>query len=242
MSDFASQQGLQILMTAAIAVFAGFSIVQWLILRRRNARFAIALDNMAQGLCLWSSSAKLILCNRRYVEMYDLSADLARPGASLKEMLQHRIDAGTFAGDPDKYIADLLDSVSKGKAITSVREHKGRHIVIVNTPLEGGGWVATHEDITERRAADRQRIAMKDQEARRATVEAALASFRERVEGVLARRHERRQRHARHRQRAVRLVRPDLAAHLGRGRRVERSIRQRRDRRRRGRRIVELDR
>ena len=186
MSDFASQQGLQILMTAAIAVFAGFSIVQWLILRRRNARFAIALDNMAQGLCLWSSTARLILCNRRYVEMYDLSPEFAQPGASLKEMLQHRIDAGTFAGDPDKYIADLLDSVSKGKAISSVREHKGRHIAIVNTPLEGGGWVATHEDITERRAADRQRIAMKDQEARRATVEAALASFRERVEGVLA--------------------------------------------------------
>ena len=72
-TDFASQQGLQILMAAAIAVFAGFSIAQWLILRRRNARFAIALNNMTQGLCMWSATARLILCNRRYVEMYDLS-------------------------------------------------------------------------------------------------------------------------------------------------------------------------
>ncbi len=184
-SEFASQNGLQILMALAIAVFAGLSVAQWLILRRRNAQYTVALDNMAQGLCLWSSSAKLILCNRRYVEMYDLPADLARPGASLRELLQLRINAGTFAGDPDQYIADLLGSIADGKAVTNVRQHNGRHIVIVNTPLEGGGWVATHEDITERRTADRQRIAMKDQEARRATVEAALASFRERVESVL---------------------------------------------------------
>jgi methyl-accepting chemotaxis protein len=183
-SEFASQSGLQILMALAIAVFASLSVAQWLILRRRNTQYTVALDNMAQGLCLWSSSAKLILCNRRYVEMYDLPADLARPGASLRELLQLRINTGTFAGDPDQYIADLLGSIADGKAVTNVRQHNGRHIVIVNTPLEGGGWVATHEDITERRTADRQRIAMKDQEARRATVEAALASFRERVESV----------------------------------------------------------
>ena len=72
-SDFASQHGLQILMALAIAVFAGLSIAQWLILRRRNTQFTIALNNMAQGLCMWSASAKLMLCNRRYVEMYDLS-------------------------------------------------------------------------------------------------------------------------------------------------------------------------
>lgn len=106
-SEFASQNGLQILMALAIAVFAGLSVAQWLILRRRNAQHTVALDNMAQGLCLWSSSAKLILCKRRYVEMYDLPADLARPGASLRELLQLRINAGTFAGDPDQYIADL---------------------------------------------------------------------------------------------------------------------------------------
>ena len=140
---------------------------------------------MAQGLCLWSSTGKLILCNRRYVEMYDLTPRLARPGSTLREMLQHRIDVGTFSGNPDQYIADLLTSIAKGKTVTTVREHKGRHIVIVNAPLDGGGWVATHEDITERRQADRQRVSMKEQEKRRATVETALASFRDRVESVL---------------------------------------------------------
>jgi methyl-accepting chemotaxis protein len=186
MSDFASQHGLQLLMGSAIAIFIAVTMWQWLMQRRRNDQLTVALDNMAQGLCLWSSNGRLILCNRRYVEMYDLAPHLATPGSTLREMLQHRIDVGSFAGNPDQYIDDLLTSIAKGKTVTSVREHKGRHIVIVNAPLKGGGWVATHEDITERRAADRQRITMKEQEARRATVEAALASFRQRVESVLS--------------------------------------------------------
>ena len=33
----------------------------------------------------------------------------------------------------------------------------GRSIHIVNQPMAGGGWVATHEDITERRRAEKER-------------------------------------------------------------------------------------
>jgi methyl-accepting chemotaxis protein len=183
---FASPHGLQVALAGGAALLIALALWRWLRLRRRNAYLGAALDNMAQGLCMWSRTGKLVLCNRRYVEMYDLTPDLARPGSTLREMLQHRIEAGTFAGNPDQYIADLLSSITKGKTVTSVREHKGRFIAIVNAPLEDGGWVATHEDVTERRMADRQRIAIKDQEERRATVETALASFRERVENVLA--------------------------------------------------------
>jgi methyl-accepting chemotaxis protein len=118
--------------------------------------------------------------------MYGLSERLVTPGSTLREMLQHRIDVGSFAGDPDRYIADLRRDIGKGETVTAVREHLGRHIAIVNRPLKDGGWVATHEDVTERRTADRQRIAIKDQEQRRAAVDAALDAFRGRVEGVLA--------------------------------------------------------
>ena len=72
-SDFASQHGLQIVMALAIAVFASLSIAQWSILRRRNTQFTTALNNMTQGLCMWSAAGKLVLCNRRYAEMYELS-------------------------------------------------------------------------------------------------------------------------------------------------------------------------
>src|SRR5882757_10148203 len=151
-------------------------------LRRRNSRLLTALNNMPQGLCVWSPAARLILCNERYVKMYNLSPELAQPGVSLREVIDHRIKAGSFAGSRDQYIADLLSRVAKGKTLTSVREHEGRHISIANRPTGDGGWVATHEDVTEQRVAELQRSSMQEMESRRAIIEAAITGFRERVE------------------------------------------------------------
>jgi methyl-accepting chemotaxis protein len=186
LSEFASLHGLPLLMALAIVAFAAMSIAQWIVLRRSNARFTTALDNMSQGLCMWSPAATLILCNRRYIEMYGLPAEAARPGRPLRELVELCVKAGLFSGDPDQYVADVLNGVATGKPLTIVHERGGRIMAIVNHPIPGGGWVATHEDVTERRAADRQRLAMKGQEERRAVVETALASFRERVDSVLA--------------------------------------------------------
>ena len=99
---------------------------------REKVQLQAALDNMTQGLCMWSATGKLILCNKRYAEMYDLEPRLVKPGSPLRDMLQHRIDAGTFSGNPDQYIADLVSSIARGKTVTSVREHKGRFVAIVN--------------------------------------------------------------------------------------------------------------
>jgi methyl-accepting chemotaxis protein len=165
-----------------IVAFGGWKLAY---LRRRNRYLRTALNNMSQGLCMWSPSAELLLCNERYVQMYDLTPQLARPGSKLRELLDHRIKAGTFGGDPDQYIADLLADVAKGKTVTNVREHKGRIIAIVNRPMKDGGWVATHEDITEQRLAEQQRITFQEQEARRAMLEEAISSFRQRVENTL---------------------------------------------------------
>ena len=180
----ASHYGWPLIGLAGVALLTA-ACWQWTGLRRRNSRLLTALNNMPQGLCVWSPTARLILCNERYIKMYNLSPELARPGVSLGEVIDHRIKVGSFAGNRDQYIADLLSRVAKGKTLASVREHEGRHIAIVNRPTGDGGWVATHEDVTERRMAELQRSSMQEMESRRATTEAAIAGFRERVESVL---------------------------------------------------------
>jgi methyl-accepting chemotaxis protein len=134
---------------------------------------------------MWSPTGRLILCNERYVQMYGLSPELTREGASLRELIDHRINVGSFSGNRDQYIADLLSAIAKGKTVTNVREHDGRHIAIVNRPMGDGGWVATHEDVTEQRMAERQRASLEQLEGRRAVIDNAIAGFRERVESVL---------------------------------------------------------
>src|SRR3954451_16545969 len=173
------------LAAAALGILAAVALWRWARLRRMNGQLRTALDNMPAGLCMWSPSGHLILCNERYVQMYNLTPEVTRPGVSLRDLLLHRIRMGNFSGDPDQYIADLLTTIAKGKTASGIREHEGRFIALANRPMQNGGWVATHEDVTERRTAELARTAMLAVEGRRSAIEEAIAGFRTRVESVL---------------------------------------------------------
>ena len=173
------------LAAAALGIVLAIALWRWAAHRRMNGLLQNAIDNMSAGLCAWSPSGHLILCNERYVQMYNLTPAVTRPGVSLRELLLHRIRMGNFSGDPDQYIADLLVTMAKGKIVTSVREHEGRFIQLSNRPMPNGGWVALHEDVTEQRQAEMNRSSMLAAESRRAEIEQAVAGFRARVESVL---------------------------------------------------------
>jgi diguanylate cyclase (GGDEF)-like protein/PAS domain S-box-containing protein len=79
-----------------------------------------------------------------------LSPDLVKPGCAILDLLKDRAANGTFSGNPEEYVDDLLNKIAQGKTSSMVVElSDGRIISIVNQPMAGGGWVATHEDITE---------------------------------------------------------------------------------------------
>jgi methyl-accepting chemotaxis protein len=154
-------------------------------LRRRNRLLAAALDNMPQGLGMVDSSARLLLCNARYVEMFALTPAQVAPGRPLREVLELRRANGTFAGDADKHVRDCVARAAQGKAVSTADEMKdGRIIALASRAMREGGWVDTHEDITERRRAALQRSAAQEQEQRRA-MEGAIRVFRERAGNLL---------------------------------------------------------
>ena len=116
-------------------------------------RLDTAVNNMTQGLLLFDSKQQLVICNRRYLEMYGLSADIVKPGCSFREVIVHRKDTGSFVGDVDHYVATVLRDVTK-RNVMVISTPDGRSIQIVNQPVADGGWLATHEDVTERRRAE----------------------------------------------------------------------------------------
>ena len=130
--------------------------------RKQTRLFDTAVNNMSQGLVMFDAAERLLACNRRYLEMYGLSPDVVKPGCTLLDLLALRIAKGTFARDPQEYRADLLATMAEGRTIRRVTETgDGRAIAVVTQPMEGGGWVATHEDITERRRAEKERDRIK---------------------------------------------------------------------------------
>jgi len=172
--------------TCGVAGIAVGAIVVFTRLRRRNRLVTQALDNMTQALCMFDGSARLMLCNERYTEMYGLRPEQARPGTPLRELLTHRIAAGTFSSDPDKYIADCLRQVADGRTERkSIQMKDGRIISLTSRPMDNGGWVATHSDVTQRLAAEKERDSLLEREQHRAAVEQAIAAFRARVESML---------------------------------------------------------
>ena len=114
-----------------------------------------ALNNMSQGLCMFDGNRRLITCNRRFVELYDLGEELTRPGTPLADILAYRVQRGSYSKNPESYFGDRMDMVARNQHQIDIVEQKdGRTIEISFHPLPGGGWVATHEDITARRQAE----------------------------------------------------------------------------------------
>jgi diguanylate cyclase (GGDEF)-like protein len=124
-------------------------------LRRQHMINEVALNNMSQGLCMFDADMRLVICNHRYASIYDLPARLTEPGTHLAEIIEHRVRTGNYTGTPEEYRAGRLAVAAGSEERTDVIEQKtGRVIEIAHRPLPAGGWVATHEDITERRRAE----------------------------------------------------------------------------------------
>jgi diguanylate cyclase (GGDEF)-like protein len=119
------------------------------------------VNNMSQGVLMFDAEARLVFCNQRYVEMYGLSSEVAAPGCALRDLLLHRAAVGAFAGSAEDYIADLLEDIAAGKtSVVMVKAADGRVFSIVRNPIAGGGWIATHEDITDRQRAEERIVHM----------------------------------------------------------------------------------
>jgi diguanylate cyclase (GGDEF)-like protein len=169
LADWRAQTRLLIIaagLAAIVIAFTLFFIVRKLSKQHQNSeqrlalekeRLDTAINNMTQGLLLYDKDARIVICNERYIEMYGLSPEVAKPGCHFRDLVAHRKQTGTFQGDVDKFCSSVLANVAKGQVTNTVLETAdGRSILIVNRPLAKGGWVATQEDISERRRADKQ--------------------------------------------------------------------------------------
>jgi diguanylate cyclase (GGDEF)-like protein len=125
-------------------------------LRVRNLQFDTAINNMSQGLCFFDAGHRLIVCNDRYVDMYDLPRDRVGPGTALAEIVDMRFEAGSFpAMTRDEYLHWRTNvAVSHEPTDSIVELQNGRTFKIRHRPMPDGGWVATHEDITEQRRSE----------------------------------------------------------------------------------------
>src|SRR5580704_3271610 len=120
-------------------------------LRKTNARFDAALANMPTGLSMFDADGRLMVCNERYIELYGMSPDLVRRGADIYEIVAHRKRISGLDMDAKAYVNEFRQDLRRdGRSIKISRLGDGRMMSVTNTAISGGGWIAIHENITER--------------------------------------------------------------------------------------------
>ena len=120
-------------------------------LAKINARFDVAISNMSQGLCLFDAEKRLVVSNSRYQEIYDLPNELVMPGTPLSRIMRFYQDRGDITDVNLKRYAETIPTEQK----QSYEPADGREMLIRRKPLPVGGWVATHEDVTEQKRGER---------------------------------------------------------------------------------------
>jgi diguanylate cyclase (GGDEF)-like protein len=158
-------------------------------LQEQKLRLDTALNNMGDGLCMFDAEKRLVVCNDRYARMYRLPSELLRAGTPHHEIIQHRITSGMLKGATSesaaKQVISTLGTLPADAASSRIDElADGRLICVTRQPMAGGGWVATHVDVTEQRRSEARIIYMAQHDALTDLPNRAL--LKERLERALA--------------------------------------------------------
>jgi diguanylate cyclase (GGDEF)-like protein len=158
-------------------------------LREQKSRLDTAINNMGDGLCMFDAEKRLVVCNDRYAKMYRLPPELLRAGTPHREIIKHRITSGILKGETSDNAATQLISVlgALPADVASSRIDEladGRLICVTRQPMAGGGWVATHLDVTEQRRSEAKITYMAQHDALTDLPNRVL--LRERLECALA--------------------------------------------------------
>lgn len=151
-------------------------------IRRLNAWFDVALNNMAHGLSMFDRDGRLVMYNQKYAELYNLDPAEIRAGMTIDEITAYFVHQVQGSGTCDvdgnadggespanethseaqhRNMVDWLSAFKERLVCGNdfFHEHTlagGRAVQVQFRPIEGGGWVDVHQDVTEaRRANDR---------------------------------------------------------------------------------------
>jgi diguanylate cyclase (GGDEF)-like protein/PAS domain S-box-containing protein len=126
-------------------------------------RFQSAAEHMPHGLSMFDKEQRLVAYNSKYLQLYDLSPAEYHVGCTLEDFLKKRKENGQLSEDVEEYLTSMRARHASGVPLQSIDTvAKGRIIHITTRIKNDGGWVSTHEDVTEKRHAEKELIRVKN--------------------------------------------------------------------------------
>jgi signal transduction histidine kinase len=134
-------------------------------LAEKEAQLRVALDNMPGGMALGDRDLNYVLFNSQYSELYEYPDGQLKVGGSLRDELRYQAERGDFGpGDKDELIEEVVAIYQRGEAASYERTiTSGRTLQVYLAPTPEGGTVTIATDITERKRAEADLHAAKEE-------------------------------------------------------------------------------
>ncbi|MFK7941107.1 MAG: PAS-domain containing protein [Roseovarius sp.] len=110
------------------------------------------LNLIQQALTIYDRHLRLVVCNQRFQEMFDLPTHLVTPGADFADTIRYLAERGDYGdvGDTQAFIQSRVDMARAFEPHYMERPRaNGRMISVEGSPLPQGGWVTVYTDITK---------------------------------------------------------------------------------------------
>lgn len=145
----------EVLIARSESISEAIARTEHLLLARQTERLVAAIDHIRDGLAIYDRDERIVMTNRRYIEMYVIPEDLQHPGTPFARLADYWRRIGFLIGRTQY---DQLAWAKTSEVDTKIQlfTSTGRVYEITRKPLPGGGWISTHQDITEQVEAQNQ--------------------------------------------------------------------------------------
>ncbi len=125
--------------------------------QRVKAMTTAGLNLIGQALSIYDHQLRLVVCNARFQEMFDLPAELIEPGARFYDTIHFLASRGEYG--QIESVEEMVDQrVQQALAFEphyiERKRPNGQVISVEGAPLPTGGWVAVYTDITQTKQAE----------------------------------------------------------------------------------------
>jgi diguanylate cyclase (GGDEF)-like protein len=116
----------------------------------------VVLDNFPGGISFIDENLRVVLHNKRFLELLDFPDALFRGHPSFDALLRFNAQRGEYGpGDVEEHVAVRMALAKERKPHVFERVRPdGRVLEVRGVPIAGGGFITTYLDITERRQAE----------------------------------------------------------------------------------------
>jgi|GEM_PF-3039952 len=128
-------------------------------IKRAEARLLESVETLAEGFALFDGEERLVLCNTRFREIYDISPELAAPGTKIEDIIRANAVRGMHPGAitaPERWIADRMRQFRDAEGPIEQRLSDGRWLRLTDAHTPSGGTICLRADITDLKSAEQR--------------------------------------------------------------------------------------